>query len=86
MMTLEQAIQHCEDQAARCSGECATEHLQLSRWLRELKENRNSGLSKFIAWLDSDCFDCVYDSVESAADMRREIQAVIHRCRMDQSA
>lgn len=45
-MTLDEAIKHCEDVAAKCfvnrsarnhSGKCANEHRQLAEWLRELK-------------------------------------------------
>ena len=42
-MTLEEAIQHCNDMArlneAECF-ECAEEHRQLAEWLTELKEYR----------------------------------------------
>jgi hypothetical protein len=45
-MTLDEAIKHCEDVAAKCfverlarnhSGRCGFEHLELAAWLRELK-------------------------------------------------
>lgn len=35
MMTLDEAIQHCEERAD-CT-ECGTEHKQLAEWLKELK-------------------------------------------------
>ena len=43
MMTLEEAIKHCEEVAdADCYGDkqyrCSEEHRQLAEWLRELKE------------------------------------------------
>ena len=40
MMTLEEAIIHCEDVAndrAGCCEDCAEEHRQLAEWLKELK-------------------------------------------------
>lgn len=40
MMTLEEAIEHCEEVAKITCGECANEHLQLAEWLRELKQRR----------------------------------------------
>lgn len=40
MMTLEEAIEHCEEVAKITCGECAKEHLQLAEWLRELKQRR----------------------------------------------
>lgn len=45
-MTLDEAIKHCEDVAAKCfversarnhSGKCGFEHLELAEWLKELK-------------------------------------------------
>lgn len=36
MMTLEEAIQHCEQKACG-NTECAIEHKQLAKWLRELQ-------------------------------------------------
>lgn len=43
-MTIDEAIKHCEDKASAnfingCT-KCAEEHLQLARWLRELKEKK----------------------------------------------
>ena len=45
MMTLEEAIRHCEEVAERCAVtdgnlKCEMEHRQLAEWLRELKERR----------------------------------------------
>lgn len=46
MMTLEEAIIHCEKKAGAntdCSAECSAEHRQLAEWLKELPElKRNS--------------------------------------------
>ena len=36
MMTIEEAIKHCEEKGRGCT-ECAAEHRQLSNWLKELK-------------------------------------------------
>lgn len=42
-MTLDEAIQHCEDVAASntCAA-CASEHEQLAAWLKELKDYREN--------------------------------------------
>ena len=43
MMTLEEAIAHCEDVAndrAGCCEDCAEEHRQLAEWLKELRAYR----------------------------------------------
>lgn len=43
-MTLDDAIEHCNDNVKRLTEEgcnlCANEHKQLSEWLTELKERR----------------------------------------------
>lgn len=42
-MTIEEAIRHCRDVADRCKdGKCRLEHLQLKKWLEELKERREN--------------------------------------------
>ncbi len=38
MMTLDEAIQHCEEVASNVCGECSEDHMQLANWLKELKE------------------------------------------------
>lgn len=38
-MTLDEAIQHCEEKA-RCGDACGLEHKQLAEWLKELKGYR----------------------------------------------
>lgn len=35
-MTLDEAIEHCEEKA-QCGTACGMEHKQLAEWLRELK-------------------------------------------------
>lgn len=52
MMTLEEAIEHC-DEKADCT-KCGKEHKQLGEWLRELKRMKSGGTvtnDKLIAWL-----------------------------------
>lgn len=42
-MTLDEAIQHCEDVAAsNICADCASEHEQLAAWLKELKDYREN--------------------------------------------
>ena len=36
-MTLDEAIEHCEEVATKNCSECAEEHKQLANWLRTLK-------------------------------------------------
>lgn len=40
MMTLEEAIMHCQEKSCG-NSECALEHKQLAEWLRELQYRRN---------------------------------------------
>ena len=44
MMTLEEAIEHCAEVTKKCSGECAAEHEQLRKWLKELKTIRERAI------------------------------------------
>ena len=40
-MTLDEAIQHCDDVYHTCTNkQCSLDHLQLKNWLIELKELR----------------------------------------------
>ena len=42
-MTLDEAIIHCKEKACSCQIKtCAEDHLQLAKWLEELKTLRNS--------------------------------------------
>lgn len=47
-MTLDEAIQHCYDVANKGCDECAEEHLQLAKWLEELKRHRKFRVNKDI--------------------------------------
>ena len=44
MMTLDEAIKHCEEKA-ECS-ECGKEHEQLACWLKELKSYKEKDIKK----------------------------------------
>ena len=44
-MTLDEAIQHCEEKAL-CGDACGLEHKQLAEWLKELKSYRMDEESK----------------------------------------
>lgn len=39
-MTLEEAIEHCEEIAEKMCDECGMEHRQLAEWLKELQAYR----------------------------------------------
>lgn len=41
MMTLDEAILHCEARAKADCSECAKEHLQLAEWLEQLKRYKD---------------------------------------------
>ena len=48
-MTLEEAIEHCEEKAHGCDV-CAKEHRQLAMWLKELLERRKAA-ARDLEWL-----------------------------------
>jgi Lar family restriction alleviation protein len=53
-MTLDEAIEHCEEVATKNCSECAEEHKQLANWLRTLKylkENAVMPIHKKQDWL-----------------------------------
>lgn len=52
-MTLDEAIQHCEEKSCG-NSECAKEHIQLAGWLTELKKLRELIGRKPIEWKPSD--------------------------------
>ena len=58
-MTLEEAIEHCEQKACEHS-KCAEEHKQLAEWLKELQTLKNncSNTDKTLKRYPS-CKDCI---------------------------
>ncbi len=48
IMTLEEAIEHCEEKACNNSA-CAAEHKQLAEWLKELQTLRKNTSSEEIS-------------------------------------
>ena len=68
-MTLDEAIKHCEEVVESCErgnpkkrskAECASEHRQLAKWLKELKALRRNVKRMF-----DDCDTCKYADVLS---------------------
>lgn len=64
MLTLDEAIEHCNEVGKQSCDECAKEHRQLAEWLMELKECRwiscESELPKcndefLVTWTTSEC-------------------------------
>lgn len=41
-MTIDEAIEHCENVAKNNCSKCGVEHLQLADWLKELKTYRET--------------------------------------------
>lgn len=39
-MNLDEAIIHCLSVSKRCSGQCSMDHIQLAKWLAELRSYR----------------------------------------------
>lgn len=46
-MTIDEAIQHCDEKASTVCGECAEEHRQLAAWLRELADYKDTGFAPY---------------------------------------
>lgn len=44
MMTLDEAIQHCQEKSCN-NDECSMEHRQLAEWLTELKQYRENSFT-----------------------------------------
>ena len=54
-MTLEEAIKHCKDVALSCTNkECALEHFQLLKWLREYSNMLAKQDEQKPAWSEED--------------------------------
>lgn len=71
MMTLEEAIKHCEEKGRGCT-ECAAEHRQLSNWLKELKNLRRKQPQS--QWKPSDeQLDSLYDVLNPCDGLSREV-------------
>ena len=56
-MTLEEAIEHCEEKACNNST-CAAEHKQLAEWLKELQTLRKNTSDEEILKRYPLCMDC----------------------------
>ena len=57
-MTLEEAIEHCEQKACEHS-KCAEEHKQLAEWLKELQALRKNTSSEETLKRYPSCKDCI---------------------------
>ena len=75
MISIDEAILHCEEVAEKCSGsQCGTDHRQLAEWLKELKRLKTSADTVPVVRC-KDCrfadayYHCVYTNFwESAED------------------
>ena len=66
-MTLDEAIQHCEEKAL-CGDICGLEHKQLAEWLKELKgyrmdEETKEHWSEWFDWTMFGIYETIYDEV-----------------------
>lgn len=72
-MTLEEAIQHCEEVAKERCDACGAEHKQLAKWMRELKFRR-----KAMNWMARNVGEIFGESLIEAA---KSISASVRRRR-----
>ena len=57
IMTIDEAITHCEDISRSCDSSCSREHHKLAEWLKELKSLKsNKG-----KWIEVEVLPEVYD-------------------------
>ena len=76
MMTLEEAIIHCEDVAndrAGCCEDCAEEHRQLAEWLKELRAYRQMDTPRVT------CINCRHIDIRNVQGQAAPVCFVI-RC------
>lgn len=52
MISLDEAILHCQERAAADCSKCAREHLQLAEWLEELKSLRKKQVPMKVVYGD----------------------------------
>ena len=76
-MTLSEAIEHAEQVAQGCEGECADDHRQLAEWLRELVALRaeNERLARMLAQYGL-FSEVVGDPAHEFAILRRDLHAL----------
>ncbi|HIX25500.1 MAG TPA: hypothetical protein IAA09_11240 [Candidatus Lachnoclostridium avicola] len=76
-MTLEEAIEHCEECAKKCD-ECGMEHAQLGEWLNELQrylaigtvEKCREAVSRLRKKENgAKCEECLFSKIEKHAEM-----------------
>ena len=76
-MTLDEAIEHCEQTARSCEGECSEDHRQLSEWLKELKQLRKERdemrTNEMLAILGQDTLKTAIDRLRAENDKLREL-------------
>lgn len=74
MMTIEEAIKHCNNVASSQCNTCGEEHKQLAEWLKELKCLRKVVDKKYIEGIDylKQCHPSTWDrqfEIELRSDM-----------------
>ena len=67
-MNIDEAIKHCYEFAESKCGDCGKEHLQLARWLEELKESWN-------------LINCQKIEIEGLEETRYELACIIDELR-----
>ncbi len=64
-MTLQEAIEHCEEKA-KGNSKCAEDHAQLAEWLKELEERRQADIKMTVmdGTITKDDVDKIYKKLE----------------------
>lgn len=81
MNRLTEAIEHCYDVANSTCGECGEEHLQLAKWLEELKAYKSTGLEPEEMKKGYEAMKNAYDVCIEREELHAEIQEQIREYR-----
>ena len=80
-MTVDEAIQHCYDVANKLCDECGEEHLQLAKWLEELKriKQENAELKRLLKLAAKEltpdiCDYCIYNGSKHCEEENAELE------------
>ena len=72
LLTIDEAIFHCQGRAKADCSECAREHEQLSKWLEELRKYRDLEEQGLLLRLPCKVGDTVYTNVRAVGWHMRE--------------
>lgn len=80
MMTIEEAIKHCNNIASSQCNECGEEHKQLAEWLKELRCLREVVDKKYLEGISylKKCYPSTWDR-QFEIELRRDMTGMFRR-------